>query len=252
MASFYGGRRDGVTPACSTIDWAFQSHYVSLIRRLALSLFALLCAAAPAHAAGPNILVTGDSMMRGVDSRLEKELQRIQEVSFLREIRIGSALTKEPWARIASRHVPLHRPDATVVFMGANDGYDQFRAPCCGKAWIAKYESRVKKVIRIYSRDGRAQVYWLTMPAAEFGRRRHIFPKINGAIRRAVKSSGPHAHLVDAWSLFTPDGKYRRMMVWNDALLEVRSPDGVHLRPPGFQIVAELIRDAMLADGALP
>jgi hypothetical protein len=222
------------------------------VRHLALAVVVLLCAAVPAQGAAPRILVTGDSMMRGVDTWLKAELERIQEVSFHGDVRIGSALTKEPWVRIARRQVPEYQPDATVVFMGANDGYPLLGASCCGKTWLWRYENRVRKMIRIYSRDGRAQVYWLTMPAAEFGFRRRLFPRINGAIRRAVKVSGPHAHLVNAWSVFTPGGRYRRRMLWNGAVVEVRSPDGVHLDGSGDTIAAELIRDAMLEDGVLP
>ena len=222
------------------------------MRHLALSVAVLLCAAVPAQGAAPRILVTGDSMMRGVDVWLEAELERIQEVTFLRDIRVGSALTKHPWARIALEQVPLHQPDATVVFMGANDGFDLPGARCCRKPWVSRYERRVRRMIQIYSRGGSAKVYWLTMPAAEFGFRRRLFPRINGALRRAVEASGPHAHLVDAWSVFTPGGLYRRTMLWNGAVVEVRSPDGVHLDGSGDPIAATLIRDAMLEDGVLP
>jgi hypothetical protein len=224
------------------------------MRRLALGLLALLCAAGaagPAQAAGPSILTTGDSMMRFVDASLEERLRQIQEVSFNTDVHIGDGITSAPWVRIARRQVPAYRPDATVAFMGANDGYNMVRAPCCGKAWIAKYEERVKEMIRIYSRKGRAHVYWLTLPAAESGRRRQIFPMVNRAIRRAVRASGPHAHVVDTWRLFTPGGRYRSTMLWNGEEVIVRSQDGVHLKSPGFRIAAELIVEGMRRDGVI-
>jgi hypothetical protein len=222
------------------------------VRRLALTLVALLGAAVPAHAAGPRILVTGDSMMRGVDRSLGHELEAIQELSFRSDVRIGEGVTNAPWIGRARRQAVEHQPNATVAFMGANDGYDMFRAVCCREKWVAKYEDRVTRMIRAYAREGSAEVYWLTLPAPRGGaRRRRIFPKINNAIRRAVERSGPHAHLVDAWAVLTPGGHYRSTMHWNGAMLEVRSVDGVHLSRPGQGIAAALIRDALLTDGVI-
>jgi hypothetical protein len=221
------------------------------VRRVALALLALLSAAVPAHAAGPHILVTGDSMMRGVDRSLRQELEAIQELSFESDVHIGEGVTIAPWVRRARRQAREHVPNATVAFMGANDCFDMFRAPCCREKWVAKYEARVTRMIRAYSREGRAEVYWLTLPASSrrSARRRQIFPKINAAIGRAVKASGPHAHLVDAWTVFTPGGQYRNTMLWKGAELVVRAVDGVHLSRTGQGIAAELIRDALLADG---
>jgi hypothetical protein len=221
------------------------------VRRLAtLTLLALLCTAVSSQAAGPRILVTGDSMMRGVDRSLRQELERIQKLSFRSDVHIGEGVTNAPWIRRARGQAFQHQPNATVAFMGANDHYDMFRAVCCREKWVAKYERRVTRIIRAYLREDRAEVYWLTLPAAQ-GVRRRIFPMINDAIRRAVERSGPHAHLVDAWTAFTPGGHYRSTMLWKGAELVVRSADGVHLSRPGQGIAAELIRDALLADGVV-
>ncbi len=190
-------------------------------------------------------------MMRGVDRSLEQELGRIQETSFRTHILIGEGITNEPWVRISRTQARRHRPKATVAFLGANDGYDMVGASCCGAAWAAKYVDRVRSIIRAYSRKGRGEVYWLTLPAAESGRRRQIFPIVNDAIRYAVRTSGPHAHLIDAWNVFTPGGRYRRTMPWKGEELEVRNVDGVHLRGPGQRIAAELIRNALRRDGII-
>ena len=221
------------------------------MRRLALSLVVLLCAPVSAQAAGSRILATGDSMMRGLDRSLERELGRVQEVSVRRLVHIGEGITNEPWIRIARRKAEEHRPHATVAFMGANDGYPMKGAPCCGRRWTTKYSDRVSRIIDAYTRGGKGEVYWLTLPAASFGRRRQIFPKINRAIRRAVHRSGPHAHLVETWDALSPSGEFRRTMLRNGVEVEVRSPDGIHLKPAGMTMAAELVRDAMLEDGVL-
>jgi len=221
------------------------------VKRLALFTFVLLCVAAPAQAAGPRILTIGDSMMRGVDRNLEKRLAQVQKVSFRSHVLIGEGITNEPWVRISLRQARKHRPRATVAFMGANDGYDMVGASCCGKAWVDKYVNRVSTIIRIFSRKGRGDVYWLTLPAAESGRRRQLFPKINDAIRAAVQASGPHAHVVNVASVLTPGRRYRSTMSWNGEEVQVRHADGVHLSGAGAGIAADVIRDAMVKDGVV-
>ncbi len=221
------------------------------MRGLAVTLLTLGCLAAPAQAAGPRVLATGDSMMRGVDRSLERVLGQVQPISFRKVVHIGEGITNEPWVRISRQKVKEHRPRVTVVFMGANDGGGMKGARCCGKAWVDKYVDRVRQIIRIYSRRGRGDVYWLTLPAAESGRRRQIFPKINRAIRRAVARSGPHAHVVDTWAALTPGGRFSSTMLWGGAQVTVRNRDGVHLSGPGAHIVAQLVRDLMVKDGVL-
>jgi len=207
---------------------------------------------APGPGEGPRILATGDSMMRYLDGRLKDKLGRIQQVSFPRsDIRIGSGISKDDWVGIARRQVREHQPRATVVFMGAADGFPMPHALCCGEAWIAEYARRAKKMVRAYSRKGRAEVYWLTLPAARDARRGRIFKAVNRAIRRAVRSS-EQAHLVDAGAVFTPGGRYRRTMLWEGRQVVVRTPDGVHLTSGAHAIAAPLIRDAMRRDGLLP
>lgn len=222
------------------------------MRHLVLTLLALLYVAGPARSEGPTVLATGDSMMRGVDRRLEDELARLGQVSFVSDVQIGSTVTTDHWVRRARRQARRHLPSATVVFIGANDGFDMPGARCCRRPWVHKYEDRVRNMIRAYSREGLGDVFWVTLPAARSGRRRRIFPKINRAIRRAVRSKPVHAHLVDAWDVFTPAGRYRRTMLWKGTRVEVRSPDGVHLRSSGPSIAAELIRQAMVTRADVP
>lgn len=223
-----------------------------MIKRSFLAAAALLALASPAPAAGPHILATGDSMIQIVDIKLEKKLKKIQPVSFRRDARVGTGISKSNWVRWARRQARKHRPKATVVYIGANDGFNMGQdALCCGKGWVAEYQSRVQKMIRAYVRRGKGEVYWLTLPAPRDRHFRRIFPAVNRAIRRAVKASGPHAHLIDAWEVFTPEGRFRRTMRWQGKRVVVRQSDGVHLSWTGATIAAGLVRDAMRKDGVV-
>jgi len=200
----------------------------------------------------PRILATGDSMMRNVDIKIGDELGRDQ-VDFRSDIRIGSGVSRDDWVARAREQVREHRPDATVVFVGGAEGYPMSGAFCCGRAWTSEYVNRVEKMMRIYSRKGTAEVYWVTLPAPRELRWRRIFAVVNRAVRRAVRRSGPHAHLVDAWAVFTPGGRYRSTARnANGEQVVVRNADGKHLSWQGSALVARLVRDALLGDGIVP
>ena len=220
--------------------------------RIPVAAAALLLAAAPASAAGPRILATGDSMIQIVDVKLEKKLREIQKVSFRRDARVGTGISKSNWVGWARRQARKHRPKATVVFIGANDGFNMGPGKlCCGKGWVDEYRSRVRKMIRAYTRRGKSDVYWLTLPAPRPAAFRRIYPAVNRAVRRAVRQAGPRAHLVDLWEVFTPNGRFRRTMRWKGERVVVRQSDGIHLSWAGGTIAAGLVRNAMRKDGVV-
>ena len=200
----------------------------------------------------PRILATGDSMMRYTDGRLKSDLLRTQDVAFFSDIRIGTGISKtqDNWTRNAGRQARKYLPTATVVFLGAAEGFHMPGARCCGTRWIYAYAKRVKKMIRAYARNG-AHVYWLTLPAARDTRRHRIFRSVNRGIRRAVRTSGPRAHLVNVAAVLTPRGRYRRTMHWQGQQVIVRTEDGVHLTSGGHAVVTPLIIAAMRRDGVI-
>jgi hypothetical protein len=222
-------------------------HAAGLAIALALALLAL---PATAGARGPRVLATGDSMVQIVDVKLEQKLKRLEPVSFRSDARVGTGISKTNWVRIARRQARRHRPRATVVYIGANDGFEIGGARCCRGEWVDRYRRRVQKMIRAYSRGGRGEVYWLTLPAPRPVQWRRIYRGVNRAVRRAVRRA-EHAHLIDAWEVFTPRGRFRRTMRWRGRRVVVRQDDGVHLSWPGASIAAGLVRNAMRKDGVV-
>ena len=221
------------------------------MRRLALSLVVLLCAPVSAQAAGPRILATGDSMMRGLDRSLARELGRVQPVSLRSVIHIGEGITNEPWVRISRRKAKEHRPRATVAFMGANDGYDMKGALCCGKAWLAKYADRVDTDHQglLARRSGRR-----VLADATRGRVRPPPPALPEDQPRHWARRGPlgatrarRGHLARAH----PGGHF------SSQCSGTASRSGLATRTESISagwaltIVAELVRDAMVEDGVL-
>jgi hypothetical protein len=226
---------------------------VSAARRLAL---AVACCSvltgllpAPAQAKRYTVLATGDSMIQIVDGFLKRRLARPRRVRVLSDARISTGLSKPSmldWPRHARRQVRRLRPRATVVFIGANDGFPM-RTPagqtvgCCGRAWVIEYARRASRMMGTYRFGGRGRVYWLLLPQARGGFFRRVFPAVNRALRHAARPLGPSARLIRLNRVFTPGGRYRPYIRWHGRRIKARQADGVHLSVQGASIAASYV-----------
>ena len=73
-----------------------------------------------------RLLATGDSMIQIVDGDLAQRLHGRRGTTVRSDAHIGSGLTKPSeldWLRKARGQASGFKPDVTVVFLGANDGY---------------------------------------------------------------------------------------------------------------------------------
>jgi hypothetical protein len=213
-----------------------------------------LAVAEDAAPRGP-VLATGDSMIQYVDVALDRRLQR----RVISDARIGTGISKPlqlDWQRYAVEQVERRKPAATVMFVGANDGFDMTtpsgaRVRCCGKPWRVEYARRASAMMATYARDGAAKIYWLTLPQARDGFFRRVYPAVNAALRRASREHRGDVRLIALNDVFTPHGRYRETMRWKGRTVVVRQDDGIHLSPIGADIGASLVEDEMRADGAL-
>lgn len=232
-------------------------------RRVGLTLVAALATAlsAPALAAddppfrpapGP-VLATGDSMIQYVDTALRARVKR----TLVSDAQIGTGISKPgslDWQRQATEQVARYEPAATVMFVGANDGFDMAtpsgeRVRCCGKAWRVEYARRASAIMSTYTRAGDAKVYWLTLPQAREGFFRTVYPAVNAGLRRAARAHPDDVRLIRLNDVFTPGGRFRETMRWKGRDVVVRQRDGIHLTPAGADVAASLVQDAMRADG---
>jgi lysophospholipase L1-like esterase len=198
----------------------------------------------------PSVLATGDSMIQIIDSYLK---QRIRSARVRSDARISTGLSKPSlldWQAHARRQA-ASRPDAVVMFIGANDGFPMGDAACCGADWIAEYARRARRMMRTYARAGRARVYWLLLPAARGGSFREVFSAVNAGLRRAARGLGDDVRLVDLVEVFTPGGRYRDSMEVDGKLVRVRQSDGVHLNTTGASLAASIVIRALRRDHLL-
>jgi hypothetical protein len=74
---------------------------------------------------------------------------------------------------------------------------------------------------------------------------------VNRALRRAAASFGAQVRLIDLHRVFSPDGRFHRVIRYRGRRVVARQGDGVHLSPAGASIAAGLIVRALRRDRVL-
>jgi hypothetical protein len=176
------------------------------------------------------------------------------------DLHYGGGISKDfvfDWPSEAGVAARKYRPDATVVFIGANEGFPLrpagggHKVSCCGPSWAAAYANRARQMIASYRRDGTGRVYWVTVPALRDVRRTAIGRVINEAADVAAEPWRRQVRLIDGGAIFTPNG-YRDSMPVDGVDTVVREPDGMHLNEAGARVLAKAIAAQLLADFTLP
>ena len=200
----------------------------------------------PAKKPLKKLLVTGDSMVQPLDSKLAGALAG--KVKVFREAHLGTGISKSflvDWGQLSTQQVKTDKPDAVVVFIGANEGFPLKGAggkeiPCCGSDWAALYATRARRMADTYRQAGAARVYWITIPTPREGKRQTIQRVVNAAIRVAVQPWASQVRVIDTVPIFAPKG-YRDAMAIDGEDRIVRNPDGIHLNDAGAALLAQTV-----------
>jgi hypothetical protein len=196
-----------------------------------------------------RLLATGDSMIQIIDSYLKARLPHATVIS---DAHISTGISKPfmlDWVDLARKQAAQDRPDATVMFIGANDGFPIGSAQCCGKAWIDGYAKRMETMMRSYLRGGDGRVYWLLLPPTSRSNFQRVFDAVNAAARQAQKTMGPGVTLLDDGTLVAPGGRFQHAITVNGRSVVVRQDDDIHLSTQGASLVANMIIQALRHDG---
>ncbi|MDQ4049710.1 MAG: hypothetical protein M3131_10095 [Actinomycetota bacterium] len=203
----------------------------------------------------PSVLAAGDSMMQGLDGFLADRLGDRARV--FRDVVPNSGISKPGinWLRRASDSGRRLRPDATVVFLGANEGFTQVTPSgqeirCCSAAWAAEYTRRVRTMMRSYGRGGRGKVFWVTVPQVGIPERQLMQLTVNAAVLRAA-SGLRGVRMVRLDQVLTPGGRYRDVMSYRGRRVRVREVDGIHLTLHGVTIAADRVLAALRSAGVI-
>jgi lysophospholipase L1-like esterase len=202
-----------------------------------------------------RLLAAGDSEMQILDGFLGQDLARYG-VQVTSDARISTGLTNSflfNWPAHAAHQAPRLRPDVTVFFMGANEGYsvagpDGQRVNCCSAAWSAGYANLVAEMMRIYLRDNAGRVYWFLLPAPRPENFREVFNAVNAGISEAAVRFPGRVGLINANAFFTPGNRYRNYMVYHGHGFVIHESDGIHLSTASDAIDATIMVHRLLAD----
>jgi len=205
-------------------------------------------------AAKKTVLVTGDSMSMPLDAEVARRLAG-GSIRTLRDPHVGTGLSITgivDWGKLSVNQVKNKKPDAIVVFIGANEGfplkYAGRQVNCCGPAWAAAYATRARTLMNTYRQGGVARVYWLLLPGPRDPDRQKISKAVNLADTVAAQPYRAQVRLLDMSAIFTPDFRYRDAMSVGGQDTIVRRPDGIHLNDAGSAIAADEVLKALRAD----
>ena len=204
-----------------------------------------------------TVLVTGDSMAQPLDAELARRLAGRPGVRTVRDAHLGTGLAQSQiadWTQLAAGQVRRYRPDAVVMFMGANEGWPM-RAhgrtiDCCSLDWAAEYAVRARRLMGMFRQGGAARVYWLLLPAPRSHDLAEVARAVNAAIQVAAQPWRAQVRVLDMSALFTPGWRYRDAMPIAGADTLVRNPDGVHLNARGAALASDHVLAAMRGDFA--
>ena len=200
--------------------------------------------------------MTGDSMTMPLDTEVARRLAGEAGVKVVRDPHIGTGVSKTgllDWGKLSLDQVRKEKPDAVVVFIGANEGFAMpgpkgEDVECCGPDWAAVYAFRVRRMMNTYRQGGRARVYWLTLPMPRDDARQEAARAVNAAIDVGSVPYRSQVRVLDTVPVFTPGGRYRNAMEVDGREQIVREPDGIHLNGTGSKLAADMVMRALRRD----
>ncbi len=202
-----------------------------------------------------TLLVTGDSLSTPLDLEVARRLAG-DGVDVIREPHLATGISKPDlvdWGKLSTTQVADDQPDATVVFIGANEGFPMpgpggGNVGCCGPDWAAIYATRAREMMNTYRQGSSGRVYWLTVPTPRDPDRRPIEDAVNAAVKVAADPYAGQVRVIDTVPVFTPGDTYRDSMDVDGEPTIVRESDGIHLNEAGSSVAADLVVAALHRD----
>jgi hypothetical protein len=200
-----------------------------------------------------HVLVTGDSQAEFLGQRLvDQAPEGLIEVTTVP--RNGTGLTNPAffnWEINAEQEVAARAPDAVVMAIGDNDGFNVQTADGSlydpgEPGWETEFARRVAVVSTALSGDGRRPVYWVPPPTARDPEFNGIYASQNRAVERAAETT-PALRYVDIYSTLS-GGRYSDTLRIDGRRVLARQADGIHFTREGAVAPVRLILASMAED----
>lgn len=201
-----------------------------------------------ARASGPRVLIIGSSTMGGALGRLLLNQFESAGLRAFRKAKASSGLARPDffdWPTVAGDLQREHRPDATVVMFGGNDGQSLYMGKRSTPPWVRwhepewyeTYSQRVRQFADAVAPNGE-HVYWIGMPVVKSSKLNNKVQRMN-KIYTAEMMRRRNGSFLDTTPVFSsPEGKYLDRVVIGGKRVKVRAPDGVHLTMAGARLLA--------------
>ncbi|CAB4941697.1 unannotated protein [freshwater metagenome] len=204
-----------------------------------------------------RLLTVGDSQVQILDTFISESLRSSGVPNRLTsDARISTGLSNSfffDWLPRAQQLGAQAKPDVSVVFLGANDGFNLpwngRTAACCGLSWVKAYAARAGRMMDSFTRGGRGVVYWFLEPVPRDAQFARYFRAVNAGLRRAAAARPGLVRLIDLGAVVAPGGAYRDQITFEGRVVTVRQSDGVHLTPAGDRVAVTLLLRQMTKDG---
>jgi len=199
-----------------------------------------------------NVFVTGDSQAQFVGEILTDLLPSdLFDVSVV--ARNATGLTNPEffnWEINAQQEIAARKPDAVVMVMGGNDGFNVLREGTLygpeDPNWQLEYARRAAVVMRELGSNGKRPVYWVPPPTARDPKFNEIYATQNKAVEQAA-AAVDGARYVDIYDTIN-HGRYSDELKIDGRRVLARQSDGVHFSREGAVVPARLILRAMAKD----
>jgi hypothetical protein len=192
-----------------------------------------------------RVAVVGDSLGAGLGTYLER-VMKPSLVRVSRQGQISTGLSRPDyfnWPATMRVIVDRFKPDLVIVMLGENDAQGlrspqgDVLVPSGTFPWPGAYEERVRDFMDAATSGG-ARVVWVGLPVARDRSRWEILRRLNEIYEAASRDVGDVAFL-DTWDLYsTPSGGYTAYLHEGNKVTEIRSPDGLHFTPTGYEHLA--------------
>ena len=199
-----------------------------------------------------NVFVTGDSQAQFVGEILTDLLPSdLFDVSVV--ARNATGLTNPEffnWEINAQQEIAARNPDAVVMVMGVNDGFNVLHEGTVygpdDPNWQLEYARRAAVVMRELGSNGKRPVYWVPPPTARDPKFNEIYATQNKAVEQAA-AAVDGARYVDIYNTIN-QGRYSDELKIDGRRVLARQSDGVHFSREGAVVPARLILRAMAKD----
>jgi len=211
----------------------------------------------PSAASPVRVLLLGDSLGLDLGGSLQNALASTGVVTATLDGKESTGLTRPDyfnWPQELGGDLSSLHPQVVVVMMGANDPQDfpgPPDVPFGTLAWAAEYERRCVTFMQLATSQG-SKLVWVSLPSMQDPGLNAKIAVVNDLQRRAAAQVPGVVYLDSSTILGNPNGAYSAFTTVGGKVVNVRTPDGIHITPQGGDLLAGSVIQSLRARLGIP